>query len=430
MLEVGQLNVLIDCGMFQGGEEQQNLNFEPFKFNPAKVDFLLVTHSHIDHIGRIPRLAKDGFKGVIYSSPPAKELAQILLEDSIELSARETGDRKEFLYSSQDIARASQLWQTIEYGKVLDLRGIKVKFNNAGHILGSSIIEIWAENKHFVFTGDLGHIPSVLLPPPEAITDADILVIESAYGEREHEEAGLRSVKLERAAEDVASRRGVLMIPAFATERTQDILHLLNEMMLFKRIPEMPVFLDSPLASRVTEVFESYAGYYNEEIRNLFLEHPHLFRFKKLNFAETAEESKKINNIPPPKIIIAGSGMMTGGRILHHARRYLPDPRSILLLVGYSGRGSLGRKIAEGQKLVKIFGEEVPVEAEVRRVEGFSAHADSTQLFSFVKASRDTLGKVFVVQGEKEEAQYLSQKIKDDLGISSEAPAMHEKFEF
>lgn len=219
------------------------------------------------------------------------------------------------------------------------------------------------------------------------------------------------------------------MIPAFATERTQEILHLLNEMLLFKRIPEIPVFVDAPLAIRVTEVFEKYPLFYKEEIRELFKKHPNLFRFKKLKLTQTVEESKAINNVPAPKVILAGSGMMNGGRILHHAKRYLGDPKSILLVIGYQAAGSLGRRLLDGEKQVKILGEEIAVEAEVRLIQGFSAHADNPQLFKFTEANRDSLQKVFVVQGEEPEALHFSQEIKDRLGVQADAPVLGEKFE-
>ena len=219
------------------------------------------------------------------------------------------------------------------------------------------------------------------------------------------------------------------MIPAFATERAQDILHLFNEMLHFKRIPEIPVFIDSPLMTKVTEIFEKYPSYYKEEIQALYLRHPNLFKFKKLKFTETAEESKKINDIHPPKAIIAGSGMLQGGRILHHLRRYLPDKNSILLIVGFQAAGSLGRRLIDGEKTVKIFGEEVEVRAEIRKINGFSAHADNAELYSFVESARDTLKRVFVVHGEEAQALHFTQEIRDRLGVQADAPILYEEFD-
>lgn len=286
-----------------------------------------------------------------------------------------------------------------------------------------------AEGKKIVFTGDLGNVPSALLPPPEQMADADFLVIESTYGNRVHEAARERVLNLERAVEDTAARGGTLMIPAFATERTQDILFYLNEMLHFKRVPEMPVFVDAPLAIKITGVFEQYPEFYKDEIKNLYREHPNLFRFKRLRFTQSVEESKSINDVLQPKVILAGSGMLAGGRILHHARRYLPDPKSILLIIGYQAPGSLGRRLVDGEKLVKIFGEEIPVEAETRNIYGFSAHADNPQLFSYIETNRDTLKRAFMIHGEDAQALHLAQEVKDRLGIQADAPVLHESFE-
>lgn len=425
LLEAGGTKILVDCGMFQGSREFDALNFKPFVYNPADIDALCVTHAHIDHVGRIPRLVAQGFKGRIISTAATRDLARVLLEDTMHLSERE-GDP---LFSIEDLDRASELWEAVPYYKEVMVNGVSVTLHNAGHILGSSFVACVAEGKKILFTGDLGNIPSILLPAPDDPGDIDYLVIESAYGNRVHESADDRLIQLERAVEDVASRGGTLMIPAFATERTQDLLHVLNEMFQFKRVPEIPVFVDAPLAIRITEVFEAYPDYYRDEIRELYRKHPHLFKFRRLKFTAEVEESKAINEVHPPKMIIAGSGMMNGGRILHHVRRYLSDPNSILLIVGFQPAGSLGRRLIDGEKTVKIFGETLFVQADIRKISGFSAHADNPQLFSFVSAARDTLKKVFVVQGEEAQALHFSQEIKDGLGITAEAPMIGETFE-
>lgn len=425
LVEAEGKKVLIDCGLFQGCKECEDLNFEDFGFNPKSIDALIITHAHIDHIGRIPRLVKQGFSGKIYSTPPTKDLARFLLEDALHIMEHEGS----VLYESVDIENALSLWETIEYGRDLKIGDIEIKMCDAGHILGSAMIQLNVEDKRFLFTGDLGNNSSELLPPPAKVKDIDYLIIESVYGDRKHEDVQERSLLLERAVEDAASRQGVLMIPAFATERTQDILYLLNTKLYFKRIPEVPIFIDSPLAIKITNVFESYPAYYKQEIKDLFLEHPNLFKFKKLRLSSTVEESKSINDVPAPKVIIAGSGMMTGGRILHHLRRYLPDPKSILLVVGYQAVGSLGRMLVDGHKNIRLFGEDVNVAAEIRNIHGFSAHADNPQLFEFVNHMRDTLEKVFVVQGEESSALYFSQEIKDRLGVMAYTPVLHQDFE-
>ncbi len=425
LLETPKFKVMVDCGLFQGCDECADLNFDKFRFDPREINFVLVTHAHLDHVGRLPKLVREGFSGKIYSTAPTRELARLLLDDALGLAKRENKE----LYSQADLEKTFNLWEDVPYHKVVRIDGIDVKFNEAGHILGSSLIEFWVEEKHVLFTGDLGNTPSALFPPPEVFRDVEYLVIESTYGNRVHEEAGERVLLLERAMEDAASRKGVLMIPAFATERTQDILFYLNEMLLFRRIPEMPVFVDSPLAIRITSVYEKYTEYYKDEIKKLYREHPNLFKFKRLKFTESVEESKSINDVPSPKVILAGSGMMQGGRILHHLRRYLPDPKSILLITGYQAAGSLGRRLIDKEKTVKLFGEEIQVNCEVRKINGFSAHADNPQLFSFVERNRDTLKKVFVVQGEEAQAMHLMQEIKDRLGVDAVAPTLFEEFE-
>lgn len=425
LLETGQVKILVDCGLFQGCDECADLNFGPFEFDPASIDLVLVTHAHLDHIGRLPKLVKEGFSGKIYSTAPTRELAFLVLEDALSLAQRQN----QKLYAKEDLEKTLGQWEDIPYHKTVEFKDLKFKFDEAGHILGSGFIEIWAENKHLLFTGDLGNVPSILLRPPERFKDIEYLIIESTYGNRTHEPPEERTLALERAIEEVAAQKATLLLPAFATERTQDLLFLLNEMLLFKRIPEMPVFVDSPLAIRITGVFEKYLEGYKEGVRQLFCEHPSLFKFKKLTFTLTVAESKGINEIPPPKVIIAGSGMMQGGRILHHARRYLSDSKSILLVTGYQAAGSLGRRLLDGEKMVKLFDENILVQAKIKKINGLSAHADNPQLYSFAESNRDFLKRVFVVQGEEAQALHFMQEIKDRLGIWADAPSLYEKFE-
>lgn len=425
LLETGATKLLIDCGLFQGAKAFEELNFKDFAFAPAEIDALFVTHGHLDHVGRIPKLVREGFKGKIYSTASTRDLARLILEDAFSLASRE----EKALYEMADLERTFAQWHTFPYGESGRVGDAEFTLHNAGHILGSSFIEIKSQGKKILFTGDLGNIPSVLLRPPASVRGVDYLIIESTYGMRAHEPESERTLKLERAVEDAASRRGTLLIPAFATERTQDILHLLNEMVHLKRIPDVPVFVDAPLAIRITEVFEKHYEEYREEIRELLRQHPHLFRFKRLRMTQSVEESKAINYVVPPKVIIAGSGMMNGGRILHHARRYLQDAKSILLITGYQAGGSLGRRLIDGETQVKIFGEDVYVEAEIRKINGFSAHADNPQLFSFVQDMHEDLTKVFVVQGEEAQALHFMNEIRDRLGIDAVAPMLLESFE-
>lgn len=427
LLETATTKILVDCGLFQGCEECADMNFGKFGFDPGAIDALFITHTHLDHVGRIPRLVREGFRGVIYSTAATRDIARFILEDALSLARRDRDERE--LYNEQDIEKAFSLWKALPYRERLEVGDMEMQLRNAGHVLGSAMIEIWAEGKHILFTGDLGNVPSTLLPPPEMVEGVEYLVMESTYGNKTHEEAGTRELLLERAVEDIAARRGTLMIPAFATERTQDILHLLNEMVHEKRIPDMPMFIDSPLAIKITEVYERYLSEYNEDIQELAKKHPNLFRFKRLMFTPSVEESRHINDISQPKVIIAGSGMMSGGRILHHARRYLGDAKSILLIIGYQSAGSLGRRLIDGQKTIKIFGDEIFVEAEIRKIGGFSAHADNPQLYAFVAAMHSTLRRVFMVQGEQAAAHHLAEEIRDRLAIDASVPLLHDEVE-
>jgi len=360
LLETRRAKLLVDCGLFQGSKFCETLNEEPFSFNLQNIDALIVTHSHIDHIGRIPKLVKDGFQGQIFSTPATREFAELMLLDSmgvLEKQARK--ENKKIIYAGEDVELAMSRWKSVEYHQEFEIGNLKIILKDAGHILGSAMVEIEhsesnsAKNKKIVFTGDLGNPPTPLLKPTEDITDANILVIDSTYGDRLHEDKKERRLKLERIIEDTIRLKGILMIPAFSLERTQELLFELNTLVEKGRIPFVPFFLDSPLAIKATEIYKKYERYYNKEAKYIMSEGDELFQFPGLKYTLTTEESKSINDIPPPKIIMAGSGMLAGGRIIHHTKRYLSDPNSTLLFVGYQAKGSLGRLIKDGAKKVK-----------------------------------------------------------------------------
>lgn len=420
----GGTKLLIDCGLFQCPKVCEPKNHEKFPFDASTIDGVVVTHAHVDHTGRIPKLVKEGFKGKIYSTPATHDLARLMLEDSLSLMQRDIkeGEEDNLLFSRADLEKALEMWEGVEYNQKFKIGSLYVSLLDAGHILGSAMVEIILDGKKIVFTGDLGNPPTPLLRPTEEVKDANILITESTYGDRAHEDRKERKIKLERAIEDTVKGGGVLMVPAFSLERTQELLFELNDLVENGRIPQIPVFLDSPLAIKATEVYRKYEHYYNKKARYIIDSGDKVFKFPGLKFTKTTQESKAINDVPAPKVIIAGSGMSTGGRILHHELRYLSDPKSTLLLVGFQTAGSLGRRLQSGAKEVFIFGQKVPVRARVVTIQGYSAHPDRDMLLEFVRKSVDSLDRVFAVQGEPQSALFLVQRIKDYLGIEARAP--------
>ncbi|MEW5907785.1 MAG: MBL fold metallo-hydrolase [Patescibacteria group bacterium] len=431
LLEAEDEKILIDCGLFQGLKINEDKNYEPFGFNPKEISAVLVTHAHLDHVGRIPKLFKEGFRNKIFSTPPTRPLAKLILLDSLGVMEKEMrkDKRDENLYEEADINKAIDLWEIKDYHQDFRIGEFEIVFKDAGHILGSSIIEVKYKNKKIVFTGDLGNPPNPLLKDTEKIIDADYLIIESTYGDKTHEKIEEANLKLERIIEDNVHKQGVLMIPALSLERTQKILFEINNLVENGRIPRVSVFLDSPLAIKATEIYKKYQNYFNENAKEIILSGDELFVFPGLKNTLSSQESKKINNVPPPKIIIAGSAMSNGGRILHHEYSFLPDDKNTLLLISYQAVGSLGRFLEEGAKSVNIFGENIPVRAAVEKIQGYSAHPDINGLTDFAQNTADSLKKVFVVQGEPKTSLFFVQRLKDCLCLDAVAPKLGESFE-
>lgn len=425
--EGGKTRILVDCGLFQGSRVSEEKNSEPFPYQPSSIDALLVTHAHLDHVGRIPKLVKEGFNGKIYSTYPTKDFAKLMLIDSIGVLSKEAkrDGKNQPIYQEEDVDKAMSLWEAKNYGEIFEIGGLKILFKDAGHILGSAMIEI-TNSKKLVFTGDLGNSPEPLIKPTEVISDASFMVIESTYGDRLHEDYSQADLKLERAIENIVKKKGTLMIPAFSLERTQRILYQINDLVENGKIPKIKIFLDSPLSIKATEVYKNYSGLYNAEAKNSILKGDDLFDFPGLSLTMETEESKRIHEIAPPKIIIAGSGMCNGGRIIHHLKNYLPDKNNTLLFVSYLAVGSLGRLLHDGEKVVNIMGEKIPVEAEIEKIGGYSSHADLNGLLGFAAKSADTLEKVFVTHGELRSSSFLVQRLKDYLGIGAVAPTYGE----
>ena len=431
LLESGGVKILIDCGLHQGTHVAEKENFEAFQYDPKDITAVFVTHSHLDHIGRLPKLVKDGFAGTVYSTGATKDFAEVMLLDSEHILAKEAErEAKPPLYVETDIDHLMKRWRGVNYHDPVTVGPFTVTPFDAGHILGSASYKVQVENKAIVFSGDLGNSPAPIIKPTEIPTGpVDYCLVESAYGDRIHENEDQRREALEDTIEDTFRAGGTLLIPTFAMERTQELLYNLHNLFEEKRVPRVPVFIDSPLAIKLTAIYKKHESYFNTETKNIAKSGDDILNFPGLHLTLTTEQSKEINDVKPPKVVIAGSGMSNGGRILHHELRYLPDPKSTILFVGYQAQGTLGRQILDGAKTVRIFGEEVPVRCRTVNIPGYSAHADQPRLLRWVDAMRDTLKKVFVVQGEEKAAETLAAKIRDTLAIPAEVPKAGETVE-
>lgn len=432
MLDTGKLAVLVDCGLVQGSEFAADINREPFVYDPTQVDVLLVTHAHADHIGRIPKLVKDGFHGIIYSTLPTKELARVMFDDALKIMEMEA-ERKNLapLYGEEDIRTALTLWQTKNYQEEFTLEdSVTVRFRDAGHILGSALVEIERDNKKIVFTGDLGNVPQPLLGAPDIPQDYDYLIMESVYGDRSHEEVDERTSLLQGHIEATIKKQGTLIIPAFSLERTQGMLFEINNLIESGKIPPIKTFLDSPLAIRVTEIYRNSVSYLKPEVQEQIQNGDDIFAFDGLSFTETVKESSQIARTKGAKIIIAGSGMSHGGRIRGHERNYLGDPNTTLLLVGYQTTGSVGRLLQDGAKKIWIDNQQVKVKAKIATIRGYSGHADRDQLVDFVyKGGGEKAKQIFVTMGEERSSLFLTQRLRDYLGANAVAPEQNAEVE-
>ncbi len=431
LLTVGNKKILIDCGMFQGETYSDKRNHDDFLFRAKDIDAVLVTHAHIDHVGRIPKLVNAGFNRKILATRATIELAKLMWEDSLQVMKQDEEHRNHpMLYNDGDVRKAAGLFKAVKYGEPVQVvPGVTATWHDAGHILGSAFIVIEAEGKKAVFSGDLGNTGVPVICEAEDLPECDALVLESTYGAYNHENTKDRKLKLKSAVLKTIKDGGVVMIPTFAMERTQEVLYELNNMVEHNLIPRVPFFLDSPLAIRATRIFLQFTDLFNEEAKAMLKEDKNLFDFPGLQVALTTEQSKKINNAPQPKIIIAGSGMMSGGRIFYHLKRYLPDMNSLLLIIGFQAKQTLGRKLLEGAKQVEIYGQNVNVCASIVKIGGYSAHADQRRLIGWTSAVKNPPKQIFLVHGEQDSQKVLATELRKKVKSSVRIVELYSKHE-
>lgn len=431
---------LIDCGLFQGSKSLEALNREEWSFDPADISAVFLTHAHIDHSGRLPKLVRDGFKGKIYCTLPTAELCKIMLLDSANIQEMEAEweTRKnrrrgkpdaEPLYTLADAEACIPLFEAITMDEMISLPpDVKIRFRNAGHILGSSILEMWCNTTSkahkIVFSGDLGRKDQLIVKDPQAIFDADTLFIESTYGNRDHKSFHDSREELLEAIKYSVKHNEKVIIPAFAVERTQEILYVLGDFFRRRMIPPIPVYLDSPLAIAATEIFRRMRAYYDEDALAIVGQGHDPFNFPELVLSRSTQDSIDINMKPGAAIVIAGNGMCTAGRIKHHLKHNLWRQGASLVIAGFQAEGSLGRKIVDGAKSVKVLGENVMVRAKVFTIGGFSAHAGQSDLLSWLRNFENPNMRVYVIHGEQNSSEAFAKAARERFGFQTNVPVL------
>ena len=456
LIEAEDKKLLLDCGMFQGSVREEQMNFESFIYNPKDIDYLILSHAHIDHSGRIPKLVKEGFNGKIYTTHATYDLCEIMLMDSANIGMQdaEWENRKrvrkgltpiEPLYNTNDVKESLKLFKPVYYNQEIKIDDtFSFRLQDAGHILGSAIVELFINEEgkttKLVFSGDLGMPERPILTDPGFIEDADYLIIESTYGDRDHPTYTDSTKSLIKIIDDTSQKGGTVVIPSFAVGRTQDLIYQLNSYYDGEGLEEykkVPIYIDSPMAVSTTKVFEKNSNLFDEDAKNLILSGDNPFDFENIFYVRDVEESKRLNAVKYPKVIISASGMATAGRVRHHLKHSLWDPKNSVIIVGYQAEGSTGRKLVEGAKKVSLLGEEIKVEANIYSLQGFSAHADQSMLLNWIGHFKKFPKKIFLVHGEEKAITALKSEIENkwqanvhvpDLGDSVELYAADTKF--
>lgn len=436
LLTSGEHKILLDCGQFQGGKAQDALNYEKFPFEPSEIECVVLSHAHIDHCGRLPLLTKRGFEGKIYCTDATADLLSVMLKDSAYIHEKETEwknrkaeragrEQVEPLYTIEDAEKTLSLVSPILYDQQIEINSeMKIVFNDAGHILGSAITELWVteddKESKIVFSGDLGMEGRPILRDPTYIKKADYVIMETTYGNRIHKELGSGVEKLIEIILNTTRRGGNVVIPSFAVGRTQELIYELNRFYdsnneYRKELDKIFVYIDSPMATTATEIFRRNAQVFDEETREYILKGDNPLEFKNLKFTRSSKESQDLNFNKEPKIIISASGMCEAGRIRHHLKHNLWNPKNSIVFVGYQGQGTLGRSLVEGIKMVTLFGEEIQVNAEIHNLEGFSGHADQNGLFAWLAHFEQKPKQIFLVHGEEESKKDFAKLVNEKL---------------
>ena len=447
LLDAGGLRMLIDCGLYQE-RGLKDRNWEPFPVDPKSIDCVLLTHAHLDHCGMIPRLAKDGFKGKIYGTAATNKIAEIVMLDSGKLQEEDAAFKKKRhekegrkgphpvmpLYTRAEAEAVLPRLSPVDFGRDFPLSDkVSIRFYGAGHILGAASIKVTAKEdagtKSIIFSGDIGRWDMPILKDPEPLDAADYVVMESTYGNRIHDDNGHIPDELADILNSTYKAGGNVIIPSFAVERTQDLLYHLNKLLAAKRIPHMLTFLDSPMAIRVTEVFKEHKDLFDDETRQLLREGKHPCDFPNLKITNSADQSKAINSIRGSAIIIAGSGMCTGGRVKHHLKNNITRDECTVLFIGYQAVGTLGRIILDGAEEVRIHGETFPVRAQIAKIGGFSGHADQTELLKWVTPLQAPPKRIFVTHGEPESAEAFAKLLRGKMKAEVTVPDYRDEAE-